>query len=80
MMKSRAYVLIDAERGYSSSIVIALSEKPGVVAADVIWGPHDVVAIVEADDVDSLIHFIQDDISVVDGLAHIDTCLVVTGR
>ena len=79
-MKKRAYVLIDAERGQSSSIVIALSEKPGVLAADVIWGPHDVVAIVEADDIDTLMHLVQSDISLIDGIAHIDTCLIVTGH
>ncbi len=79
-MKKRAYVLIDAEKGQSSSIVIALSEKPGVLAADVIWGPHDVVAIVEADDIDALMHLVQSDISLIDGIAHIDTCLIVTGH
>jgi hypothetical protein len=79
-MKKKAYVLIDAEKGQSSSIVIALSEKPGVLAADVIWGPHDIVAIVEADDIDKLMHLIQCDISLVDGIAHMDTCLVVTGH
>ena len=61
-------------------LVIALSQKPGVLAADVIWGPHDVVAIVEADDIDKLMHFIQSDISSVDGIAHMDTCLIVTGH
>lgn len=79
-MKKRAYVLIDAEKGQSSSVVIALSEKPGVLAADVIWGPHDVVAIVEADDIDKLMHLVQSDISLIDGIARIDTCLIVTGH
>ncbi|MBU2536162.1 MAG: Lrp/AsnC ligand binding domain-containing protein [Chloroflexi bacterium] len=79
-MKKRAYVLIDAEKGQSSSVVIALSKKPGVLAADVIWGPHDVVAIVEADDIDTLMHLVQSDISLIDGIAHSDTCLIVTGH
>ena len=79
-MKKRAYALIDAEKGQSSSVVIALSEKPGVLAADVIWGPHDVVAIVEADDIDKLMHLVQSDISLIDGIARIDTCLIVTGH
>ncbi len=79
-MKKRAYVLIDAEKGQSSSVVIALSEKPGVLAADVIWGPHDVIAIVEADDIDTLMHLVQTDISLIDGIAHTDTCLIVTGH
>ena len=28
--------------------------RNGVLAADVIWGPHDIVAIVDADDIDKL--------------------------
>ena len=79
-MKRRAYILIDTEKGQSSSVVIALSEKPGVLAADVIWGPHDVVAIVEADDIDKLMHFVQSDILLIDGIARLDTCLIVTGH
>lgn len=79
-MKKRGYVLIDADKSQSSSVVIALSQKPGVLAADVVWGPHDVVAIVEADDIDKLMHLVQSDISLIEGIAHIDTCLLVTGH
>ena len=79
-MKNKAYILIDAEKGQSSSLIIALSQKPGVLAADVIWGPHDVIAVVEADTVEKLMHLIQSDISLVDGIKHMDTCLVVTGH
>jgi len=61
-------------------VVIALSQKPGVLAADVVWEPHDVVAIVEADDIDKLMHLVQSDISLIEGIAHIDTCLLVTGH
>jgi DNA-binding Lrp family transcriptional regulator len=80
MMKRKAYALIDAERGQASSIVIALSAFPGVLAADVIWGPHDVIAIVEADDVDALIRLVENEISLIDGVAHTSTCLIVTGH
>lgn len=57
-MKKRAYVLIDAEKGQSSSVITTLSEKPGVLAADVIWGPHDTIAIVEADDIKKIMPLI----------------------
>ena len=79
-MKRKAYILIDTEKGQSSSVVIELSHRPGVLAADVIWGPHDVVALVEADDIEKLMHIVQTDISLIDGIAHMDTCLIVTGR
>jgi hypothetical protein len=79
-VKKRAYILIDAVQGQSSSVVVALSKKPEVVAVDVIWGSHDVVAVVEADDIDKLMHIVQGYTSLIDGIAHMDTCLVVTGH
>ncbi len=79
-MKKRAYILIDAEKGQSSSVVLELDKKPGVLATDVIWGPHDVIALIEADDIEKLMHLVQTDISLVDGIARLDTCLIVTGR
>lgn len=78
-MKRKAYLLIGAEKGQSSSVVIALSQKPGVLAADVIWRPHDVISVIEADDIDELMHLIHTDISLVDGIAHMETSLIVTG-
>jgi DNA-binding Lrp family transcriptional regulator len=79
-MKRRAYMLINTERGKASSVVTALSNIPGVVAADVVWGPHDVIAIVEADDIDALMHMAGGETILVDGIAHTDTCLIVTGH
>jgi len=79
-MKKRAYVLIDTDQGQSSSVVVELSRKSGVISADVVWGPHDVIAVVEADDIDKLMHLVQTDISLIDGIAHMDTCLIVTGH
>jgi len=79
-MKKRAYILIDTNPGQSSSVVVELSGKPEVISADVIWGPHDVIAVVEADDIDKLMHLVQTDISLIDGIAHMDTCLIVTGH
>ena len=79
-MKKKAYLLIDAEKSQSSSIILALDKRPGVLAADIIWGPHDVIALVEADDIEKLMHLVQTDISLIDGITHIDTCLLVTGQ
>jgi hypothetical protein len=79
-MKRRAYMLIDTEKGKASSVVIALSDIPGVVAADVVWGPLDVIAIIEADDIDALMHMAGGETILVDGILHTDTCLIVTGH
>jgi hypothetical protein len=43
-------------------------------------GPHDVVAGIEATDVDGLARLIDNEISAVDGVVRMDTCLIVAGQ
>lgn len=47
-MSARVYVLLDVEQGKSAKVVRALRGQPGVIMADVIEGPPDVVMVVEA--------------------------------
>jgi len=49
-MVARVYVLISAIPGRSPQIARALMTKPGVVTADLLQGPPDVVMVVEAND------------------------------
>lgn len=78
-MSREAYVLIDVEKGRAADVVIELTGKPGISAANEIWGPHDVIAVVEAGDVDALIHLVKNEIVSADGVLRTDTCLVIPG-
>ena len=44
----RAYVLLDIQESKSKEVAKALRNKPGVVAVDIVEGPPDVVAVLEA--------------------------------
>jgi hypothetical protein len=44
----RAYVLLDIQRSNSQAVAKALRDKPGVVAVDIVEGPPDVIAVLEA--------------------------------
>lgn len=79
-MSRKAYVLIDVEKGEAGSVAVELSGKPGILATDVILGNHDVVAIVEADDVDQLVRIVRNEIIAADGVVRTDTLLVVSGH
>lgn len=48
VLSARAYVLLDVEHGQSAKVVRALRGWPGVIMADVIEGPSDVIMVVEA--------------------------------
>ena len=47
-MSARAYVLLDVVQGDPAEVVRALRGRTGVIMADVIEGPPDVVMVVEA--------------------------------
>ncbi len=47
-MHARAYVLLDVINKRAGQMVQTLRSRPGVVMADVLEGPPDVVLIVEA--------------------------------
>jgi len=79
-MPREAYVLIDVEKGRAPDVAIELMDKPGITAAREIWGPHDVIAVVTADDIDQLIHLVKNEIVSADGVLRTDTCLVINGH
>lgn len=80
-MSVRGYVLIEAEVGKAKAVgeaVKTLSHKDAkVVAVDTVTGPFDVIAQMEADDLDKLGNCITDGIQRVDGVQRTTTCLCV---
>ncbi len=72
-----AYVLIQTEVGKAAQVVAAVKEIPGVTRAVVLTGPYDLLAHVEAIDVDSLGQLAVREIQAVDGIVRTVTCPVV---
>ena len=76
-MKQRAYVLIEAEKGQADTVAAELSSKQGILTADRVFGRHDVVAIIEADDINGLAVIVRNNIALADHVVRTET-LVVT--
>jgi hypothetical protein len=49
-MSERAYVLINAVKGKVPEMLAMLSKSPGIISADSVDGPPEIIMIVEADD------------------------------
>jgi len=47
-MGNRAYILLDVVQGRSEELARAIRSKPGVVMADTLEGPPDVVVVLES--------------------------------
>jgi DNA-binding Lrp family transcriptional regulator len=76
-MAVTAYLLIQTEVGKADLVVDAIRGIDGVVAADDVTGPYDVIVKTEADTLDDLGKMVVSKIQAVDGITRTVTCPVV---
>ena len=76
-MNVTAYVLIQTEVGKAVSVAEHARKITGVLSADDVTGPYDVIALLDSEDLDKLGRAITDGIQRVEGVQRTTTCLVV---
>ena len=76
-MAVTAYLLIQTEVGKADLVVDAIRGIDGVVSADDVTGPYDVIVMTEADTLDDLGKMVVSKIQAVDGITRTLTCPVV---
>lgn len=76
-MSVTAYVLIQTEVGRAEKVATAARGIAGVVTADNVAGPYDVIVKTEADSLDELGQLVVSAIQKVDGITRTFTCPIV---
>jgi DNA-binding Lrp family transcriptional regulator len=76
-LATRAYILVETAVGETSAVSDALKEMPMMKAVDTVTGPFDIIAVVEADDLQSIGDLISDGMHGVPGIVKTVTCLSV---
>ncbi|MDD4873805.1 MAG: Lrp/AsnC ligand binding domain-containing protein [Dehalococcoidales bacterium] len=76
-MKAKAFVLIETAVGKTKTVVISMQKIEGVKSVDTVTGPYDIIAIVEAENLNDVGDIITGRIHTVDGISRTVTCLVV---
>lgn len=76
-MSVTAYILIQTEVGKASSVVEAIRDLPGVMEADDVTGPYDVIVKAGADTMDDLGRMVVSQVQLVEGITRTLTCPVV---
>lgn len=76
-MAVTAYVLIQTEVGRAAHVASSVREIPGVVAADDVTGPYDVIVRAEAPSLDDLGRMVVSQVQAVEGITRTFTCPVV---
>jgi DNA-binding Lrp family transcriptional regulator len=73
----QAYILIQTEVGKASAVANEIASLPGVLAAEDVTGPYDVIVRAEADTVDNLGQLVVAEVQGVPGITRTLTCPVV---
>ena len=76
-MSVRAFILIQAEVGAAAQVAEEVRAIDGVVAADDVTGPYDVIAQSEAESIDELGRLVVSRVQMIDGITRTLTCPVV---
>ncbi|GAA4952288.1 MULTISPECIES: Lrp/AsnC family transcriptional regulator [Streptomyces] len=73
----QAYILIQTEVGKASTVAELIGRIPGVIQAEDVTGPYDVIVRAQADTVDELGRMVVAKVQQVDGITRTLTCPVV---
>ncbi|MFB7909559.1 Lrp/AsnC family transcriptional regulator [Kitasatospora sp. NPDC056076] len=73
----QAYILIQTEVGKATAVAETIAKIPGVITAEDVTGPYDVIVKAEADTVDDLGRLVVAKVQKVEGITRTLTCPVV---
>jgi DNA-binding Lrp family transcriptional regulator len=76
-MAVQGYVLIQADVGKAAGVAATMRQIDGVVLAEDVTGPYDVIARVEADSIDELGRLVVTQVQMIEGITRTLTCPVV---
>lgn len=76
-MAVEAYVLIQTEVGKAAQVAAEVSRLDGVVTAEDVTGPYDVIVRAESTSMDDLGKLVVGQVQLVDGITRTLTCPIV---
>ena len=76
-MAVSAYILIQTEVGKASQVATEVRQIDGVISAEDVTGPYDVIVRAESNSVDDLGKMVVSRVQLIDGITRTLTCPVV---
>jgi DNA-binding Lrp family transcriptional regulator len=74
---AKAFILIETAVGKTKDVVSILNKIEGLKTVDTVTGPYDIIAVVEAEDLNKIGDVITGKIHAIEGIARTVTCLAV---
>ena len=76
-MPTKAYILIETTVGTSQGVADALRSLQSVQTLDAVTGPYDIIAVVEAPDLNAIGDLVNSQIHAINGIIRTLTCLSI---
>lgn len=76
-MKRTAFVLINCLPGKTKEVLNKISQIPNVQYAEMVLGPYDIIAIIQASEIETIAAIIDEKIRTTDGVDETITCVAI---
>ena len=76
-MATKAFVLIEVAVGSSKEVIAALKQLKEATSIDVVTGPYDIIAIIEAETLSEIGDIVTGKIHPIAGISRTVTCLAI---
>ena len=76
-MTTKAFILIETAVGKTREVVTAMEGLDGIVSVDVVTGPYDIIAVMEAETLGSIGDIVTGKIHTIGGIQRTVTCLAM---
>ena len=78
-MATRAFILIETAVGKTREVSNTLRDLGGMQSVDVVTGPYDVIAVIDATDINTMGSLVTERIHTIGGVVRTVTCVAVGG-
>ena len=76
-MAAKAFVLMETAVGRNKEVTMALEKIKGVKSVDVVTGPYDIIAVIEAVTLNYIDDLVTGKIHLIPGISRTVTCLAL---
>ena len=77
-MATKVFVLIETAVGRTKEVANTIRKVEAIRSADVVTGPFDVIAVIEAPDINAMGQVLEREIHAVNGVVRTVTCVAIT--
>jgi len=78
-LATKTYVLIETAVGKTREVATQLRNVGSIGAVDVVTGPYDIIAQIEAEDINSIGDIVTSKVHTISGVVRTVTCVAVSG-